>query len=40
MNRSSQIREVYAELHRALGGRINELEALEHAAAIVNFCTG
>lgn len=36
MNRSSQIREIYAELRRALGGRINELEALEYAAAIVN----
>ena len=36
MNRSAQIREVYAELRRALGTRISELEALENAAAIVN----
>lgn len=36
MNRSAQIREVYAELRRALGRGINELEALEHSAAIVN----
>jgi len=36
MNRSIQIREVYAELRRALGASISELEALEHAAALVN----
>lgn len=36
MNRSIQIREVYAELRRALGSRISELDALESAAALVN----
>jgi hypothetical protein len=35
MNRSTQIREVYAELRRALGTRISEVEALEHAATLV-----
>lgn len=36
MNRSVQIREVYAELRRALGSRISEFEALKHAATLVN----
>jgi len=36
MNRSAQIREVYAELRFALGSSVSEFEALEHATALVN----
>lgn len=36
MNNSIQIREVYAELRRAFGSRISELDAQESAAAIAN----
>jgi len=36
MNRSAQIREVYAELRFALGESLSEFETLEHATALVN----
>lgn len=36
MNRSAQVREVYAELRHVFGGRMSERETLEHTVSLIN----